>query len=211
MTLYRFHCSGPTQPPSELKPDDKDAELQPNLHNHHEPLKIDSDTIKYVNLDNITTPATRDRVLILTPLRDASAHLRQNFQLLSGLTYPHSFIDLAFLVGDCKDDTLSSLMSELESLQHASNPLRFRSAMIIEKDFGDNTGQSVEERHSFQAQGTRRRAIGRARNYLLYAALKPVHDWVYWRDVDIVESPESILEDFIKHDKDVLVPSRSAR
>ena len=59
----------------------------------------------------------------------------------------------------------------------------------------------------FKAQGTRRKAIGRARNYLLYTALRPVHDWVYWRDVDIVENPSSILEDFIHHDKDVLVPS----
>lgn len=207
MTLYRFHCNGPTQPPSELRSDDKDNELQPNLQNHHEPLRINSDTIEYVNLDNIVSTVT-ERVLILTPLRDAAAYLRRNFQLLSELTYPHSFIDLAFLVGDCKDDTLSTLISELESLQHASNTLRFRSATIIEKDFGDNTGQSVEERHSFPAQGTRRRAIGRARNYLLYAALKPVHDWVYWRDVDIVENPKGILEDFMKHDKDVLVPSR---
>ena len=80
--------------------------------------------------------------------------------------------------------------------------------MVIQKDFGDSTGQTVEERHSFQAQGKRRSAIGRARNYLLYTALRPVHRWVYWRDVDIVENPESILEDFMDHDKDVLVPSR---
>jgi Anp1 len=37
--------------------------------------------------------------------------------------------------------------------------------------------------------------------------LKPEHSWVLWRDVDIVESPPSILEDFIKHDTDVLVPN----
>ena len=143
----------------------------------------------------------------MTPLRDAASHLRQHFLLLSELTYPHQAIDLAFLVGDCKDDTLSTLNSELARMQLESNPQRFRSAMVIQKDFGDSTGQSVEERHSFRAQGTRRKAIGRARNYLLYTALRPVHDWVYWRDVDIVENPSSILEDFMGHDKDVLVPS----
>lgn len=161
-----------------------------------------------MNLDNLTFAKTRDRVLILTPLRDAAHHLRQHFNLLSELTYPHQAIDLAFLVGDCKDDTLATLSEELATLQRKSNPQRFRSAMVIQKDFGDITGQSVEERHSFRAQGTRRKAIGRARNYLLYTALRPVHDWVYWRDVDIVENPSSILEDFMKHDKDVLVPSR---
>ena len=80
--------------------------------------------------------------------------------------------------------------------------------MIVEKDFGDDTGQTVEERHSFKAQGVRRRAIGRARNYLLYTAMMPVHEWIYWRDVDIVENPPSILEDFMKHDTDILVPSK---
>jgi Anp1 len=30
-----------------------------------------------------------------------------------------------------------------------------------------------------------------------------------WRDVDIVDSPKKIIEDFIAHDKDVIVPSRS--
>lgn len=161
-----------------------------------------------MNLDNMTVATTHDRVLILTPLRDAASHLRQYFLLLSELTYPHRAIDLAFLVGDCKDNTLSTLDSELARMQLESNPQRFRSVMVIQKDFGDATGQSVEERHSFRAQGTRRKAIGRARNYLLYTALRPVHDWVYWRDVDIVENPSSILEDFMEHDKDVLVPSR---
>ena len=164
--------------------------------------------IEYMNLDNMTLTTTHDRVLILTPLRDAASHLRQYFLLLSELTYPHQAIDLAFLVGDCKDDTLSTLDSELARMQLESNPQRFRSVMVIQKDFGDSTGQSVEERHSFRAQGTRRKAIGRARNYLLYTALRLVHDWVYWRDVDIVENPSSILEDFMEHDKDVLVPSR---
>ena len=49
--------------------------------------------------------------------------------------------------------------------------------------------------------------MARARNYLLSAALKPDHSWVYWRDVDIVDSPKKILEDFVAHDRDIIVPS----
>ena len=147
-------------------------------------------------------------MLILTPLRDAAAHLHQHFKLLTELTYPHQSIDLAFLVSDCKDNTFSVLKEELEGLQDQSHPNRFRSAVIIQRDFGDTIGQDVEERHSFRAQAVRRMTIGRARNYLLYNALRPVHEWVYWRDVDIVENPSSILEDFMKHDKDILVPSK---
>ena len=191
-----------------MQPEDRPPGFTPDLQNPHEPIVLESDTVEYINLDNVTSAQTHDRVLILTPLRDAATHLRQHFKLLLELTYPHQAIDLAFLVGDCKDETLSVLNEELAIIQHESSPHRFRSAIVIQKDFGDNTGQTVEERHSFQAQGARRKAIGRARNYLLYAALRPVHDWVYWRDVDIVENPKSILEDFMKHDKDVLVPSR---
>ena len=190
---------------------DKTTGPTPELQNPHEPLVVESDTIAYTNLDNLTSAKTHDRVLILTPLRDAASHLRQHIKLLKDLKYPHQAIDLAFLVGDCKDETASILTEELVNLQFDPNPKRFRSAVIIYKDFGDVTGQSVEERHSFQAQGTRRKAIGRARNYLLYNALMPVHDWVYWRDVDIVESPDSILEDFMKHDKDIVVPSTSKK
>lgn len=134
-------------------------------------------------------------MLILTPLRDAATHLDTHFRLISELTYLHRNIDLAFLVGDSKDDTLLVLQDEIKRLQASSNPFRFHSVMIVEKDFGDNLSQGVQERHSFRAQGARRKGIGRARNYLLYAALKPEHRWVYWRDVDIVENPETVIED----------------
>ena len=166
---------------------------------------IGSESVESINA---TSVEARDRVLILTPLRDAASHLHQHFKLLSELTYPHESIDLAFLVSDCKDNTFSVLREQLESLQDEVNPHRFRSAMIMQRNFGDKMGQSVEERHSFRAQAARRKAIGLARNYLLYSAIRPMHDWVYWRDVDIVENPSSIIEDFIKHDKDILVPSR---
>ena len=166
---------------------------------------IGSESVESINA---TSVEARDRVLILTPLRDAASHLHQHLKLLSQLTYPHESIDLAFLVSDCKDDTFSVLREQLESLQDEVNPHRFRSAMIIQRDFGDTMDQSVEERHSFRAQAARRKAIGLARNYLLYSAIRPIHDWVYWRDVDIVENPSSIIEDFMKHDKDILVPSR---
>ena len=83
--------------------------------------------------------------------------------MLSSLTYPHYSIDLAFLVGDSTDDTLEVLRAEIDGLQKDSNPAQFRAAKIILKDFSANFDQKVEDRHSFAAQGTRRRSIGRAR------------------------------------------------
>ena len=185
----------------------------PVLFNHHAPIEINSSTIQHVDLNPIkSTPkavANKERVLILTPLRDAAPYIPKYFDLLSELTYPHNLLDLAFLVGDSSDDTLAVLSTELDRVQKRTDHIPFRSALIVEKTFGQQvTSQKVEDRHGFAAQGPRRKAIGRARNYLLYAALKPEHSWVYWRDVDIVDSPTKILEDFVAHDKDILVPSR---
>lgn len=186
------------------------AHLQtPVLFNHHAPIEVESPSIQSVDLNGImSTPradVNKERVLILTPLRDAAPFLIKYFDLLSELTYPHELIDLAFLVGDSTDDTLAVLSAELDRVQNREGP--FHSALIVEKDFGQIVGQSVEERHGFKAQGPRRKAIARARNYLLYTALKPEHSWVYWRDVDITDSPGKILEDFMEHNKDVIVPS----
>lgn len=183
----------------------------PVLFNHHAPVKVESSTIHHIDLNDImSTPRAalnRERVLIMTPLKDAAPYLSKYFDLLSELTFPHDLIDLAFIVGDSRDDTFAVLSAELDRVQKRADKIPFRSALIVQKDFGAVTGQSVQERHKFPAQGPRRKAIGRARNYLLYTALKPEHSWVYWRDVDIQDSPGTILEDFMDHNKDILVPS----
>jgi hypothetical protein len=210
----RFYCWGPSKPPMAMTKNENEewhAHLTtPVIFNHHKPVEINEKTIEHVDLNPIkSTPkgdTNKERVLILTPLRDASPFLAQHFDLISQLTYPHELIDLAFLVGDSTDDTLAVLAKELERVQ--KNPENaFRSAMIVEKDFGVTLSQDVEYRHSFEAQGPRRKAMGRARNYLLSAAMKPEHSWVYWRDVDIKDSPSKIIEDFQAHDVDVLVPN----
>ena len=212
-----YYCFGPSKPPTEMSINEMvswNAHLQtPVLFNHHEPYEVNSSSITTVDLNPIkSTPralANQERVLILTPLRDAAPYLAKYFDLLSELTYSHDLIDLAFLVGDSIDDTLAVLGSELDRIQSRTDKIPFRSATIVQKDFGKVVDMSVQEKHGFAAQGPRRKAIGRARNYLLYAALKPEHAWVYWRDVDIVDSPKKILEDFMAHDKDILVPSTS--
>lgn len=153
----------------------------------------------------------KERILIVTPLRNGAQFLPKHFELVSQLTYPHELIDLAFLVSDSSDDTLAVLAAELDRVQNKPDPKLggpFASVTIAEKDFGiGGEGLDIQSKHSFEFQGPRRKAMGKARNYLLSIALKPDHSWVYWRDIDIVESPPSIIEDFIKHDRDVLVPN----
>ncbi|ORY65531.1 Anp1-domain-containing protein [Pseudomassariella vexata] len=213
--MQSFYCWGPSKPPMDMTLNEQqawNAHLQtPVIFNHHAPITVNDTTITHVNLNPVksTTKALQneERVLIVTPLKDAAPYLSKYFELIAELSYPHHLIDLAFLVGDSTDDTLGVLAMELDRIQKRPDKIPFNSALVVEKDFGSHLSQSVEDRHGFEAQGPRRKAMGRARNYLLSAALKPDHSWVYWRDVDIVDSPQKILEDFIAHDRDVLVPN----
>jgi len=98
----------------------------------------------------------------------------------------------------------------LTALQADENPKQpFGEISIIEKDFGQKVNQDVESRHGFAAQANRRKLMAQARNWLLSAALRPYHSWVYWRDVDVETAPFTILEDLMRHNKDVIVPSKS--
>ncbi|EAW10150.1 ANP1/MMN9/VAN1 family protein [Aspergillus clavatus NRRL 1] len=214
--MQSFYCYGPSKSPMEMSINEMvawNAHTQtPVTFNHHEPYSVNESTIHNIDLNPIqSTPQAvekKERVLILTPLRDAAYHLPNYFNLLHNLTYPHDLIDLAFLVGDSSDETLSLLSSELTRIQsQTEDKVAFRSATIIQKEFNADTGMNIEDRHAFASQGPRRKAIARARNYLLYSALKPEHSWVYWRDVDISDSPPTILEDFIVHNRDILVPN----
>jgi hypothetical protein len=214
--MQNFYCYGSSKSPMQMSINEMvewNAHLQtPVIFNPHEPYEVNSSSISMVDLNPVkSTPkalTNSERVLILTPLRDAAQFLPKHFDLLSELTYPHELIDLAFLVGDCSDDTLAVLSSELKRIQdQVEEKIAFRNAMIVQKDFGPVVNMDIQNRHSFEAQGPRRKAMARARNYLLASALKSDHSWVYWRDVDIVDSPKKILEDFMAHDKDILVPN----
>lgn len=171
------------------------------------------ETVRYYDLSNTQGTARGwekdERILLCAPLRDAASHLPMFFGHLSNLTYPHNLIDLAFLVGDSKDNTLALLSESLTQLQAHEDPKQqFGEISIIEKDFGQKVNQDVESRHGFAAQASRRKSMAQARNWLLSAALRPVHSWVYWRDVDVETAPFTILEDLMRHNKDVIVPSK---
>ncbi|EEQ28336.1 N-glycosyl-transferase [Microsporum canis CBS 113480] len=212
--MQRYYCFGPSKPPNHMSANemvDWHSHLQtPVIFNHHEPYEVNNTSIQNINLNLIkATPkaaAMEERVLILTPLRNAARHLDKYFDLLSMLTYPHHLIDIAFLVSDSNDETLADLASNLNRVQSMPDNIPFRSAMVVEKDFGATLNMDVNAKHEYEAQAPRRKMMGKARNFLLATALKPEHSWVYWRDVDIADSPPKIIEDFVAHNKDILVP-----
>lgn len=170
------------------------------------------ETVRYYDLSNVQGTARgwerEERILLCVPLRDAESHLPMFFSHLRNFTYPHHLIDLAFLVSDSKDNTLQSLSDNLEAIQaDPDDKMHYGEISIIEKDFGQKVNQDVESRHGFAAQASRRKLMAQARNWLLSAALRPYHSWVYWRDVDVETAPFTILEDLMRHNKDVIVPN----
>lgn len=170
------------------------------------------ETVRYYDLSNVQGTAQgwqrEERILLCVPLRDAESHLAMFFGHLENFTYPHHLIDLAFLVSDSKDRTLQVLVENLERIQAEEDETKhYGEISIIEKDFGQKVNQDVESRHGFAAQASRRKLMAQARNWLLSAALRPYHSWVYWRDVDVETAPFTILEDLMRHNKDVIVPN----
>ena len=172
------------------------------------------ETVRYYDLNDVGGSARgwerEERILLCAPLRDAESHLPMFFAHLRNFTYPHHLIDLSFLVSDSKDRTLDLLSELLQGIQEDEDPkMPYGEISIIEKDFGQKVNQDVESRHGFAAQASRRKLMAQARNWLLSAALRPTHSWVYWRDVDVETAPPTILEDLMRHNKDVIVPSQS--
>jgi mannan polymerase II complex ANP1 subunit len=177
------------------------------------PQYYDIETLRYYDLEDVQGTSVgwerEERVLLCTPLRDAAPHLPMFFSHLRNFTYPHHLIDLAFLVSDSKDDTeglLSRMLADLQNDPDSTMP--YGEISVIHKDFGQAVGQDVESRHGFAAQAGRRKLMARARNWLLSAALRPYHSWVYWRDADVETCPFTIIEDLMRHDKDIIVPSK---
>lgn len=185
--------------------------LSLGLFKHKDEILIDS--VQYYDLSDVQGTSRgwqkEERILLCAPLRDAESHLDMFFSHLRNFTYPHHLIDLAFLVSDSKDKTLERLSQLAEELQADKDPDQpYGEISIIEKDFGQKVKQDVESRHGFAAQASRRKLMAQARNWLLSASLRPTHSWVYWRDVDVETAPFTILEDLMRHNRDVIVPSK---
>ncbi|KAI9279428.1 hypothetical protein BC943DRAFT_284069 [Umbelopsis sp. AD052] len=164
--------------------------------------------MSFANLNHLTASASardnKEHVLILTPLKNAVPYLDRYFELVDRLTYPKHLISLAFLVSDTTDETVDELQRHARELQSRwSN--RYHSIRIFEKDFKFELTE--EERHKYELQPKRRSFMARSRNYLLTAALTEEISWVLWLDVDVVDYPETILEDLQSVDEDIVVPN----
>jgi ADP-heptose:LPS heptosyltransferase len=140
-----------------------------------------------------------DKILILTPVKDARVYLPRYRQLLTDLTYPHRLISIGFLESDSSDDTYGAVKQMLPALQR-----EFRRAGIRKKDFGYQLPEGIH-RGAEQIQVERRAVLGRSRNHLLFHALDD-EDWVLWVDVDLIDYPPDIIESLLATGKDIVQP-----
>lgn len=167
--------------------------------------------VVHYHLNNVTnTPdpiANEETVLILTPLTRFYEGYWNN---LMALTYPHNLIAIGFIIPKTPEGkaATAALQAAIAIAQNGPESKRFASITILRQDF--DTGlesQDEKERHKKENQKTRRAAMSRARNSLLFTTMGPTTSWILWLDADIIESPPSLIQDLASHDKPVIVPN----
>jgi glycosyltransferase involved in cell wall biosynthesis len=140
-----------------------------------------------------------ERVLVLTPVKNAGAFLEHYFRSLYHLSYPQHLLSVAFLESDSTDQTYQKLHNKLPELKE-----RFRAVSLFKKDFGFRI-PPILSRWTPSLQVKRRTVLAKSRNHLLFRALQD-EDWVLWLDVDVIAYPPDIIERLLATGKEIVQP-----
>ncbi len=138
-------------------------------------------------------------VLVLTPMKDAAAFLDTYARLLEELDWPRDRLSIGALEGDSRDDTWSLLNNFARRLE-----ARAQRVSLHKKDYGFH----LPAGHARWAPGlqlARRQILARARNQLLFRALRD-EDFVLWVDVDLIAYPADVLHRLIGTGFDLVTP-----
>ncbi len=144
--------------------------------------------------------APDERVLILTPVKDAEEFLDGYFARLRTLTYPHERISLGMLESDSQDRSYERLLRERPALED-----EFRAVTICARDFGYRLPRG-RRRWERDLQLERRTTLARSRNHLLLRALAD-EDYVLWLDADVVQYPPDIIQTLLAAGKEIVQPN----
>lgn len=139
------------------------------------------------------------KILILTPIKDAATYVDSYFEGLQNLTYAKKLISIGILESDSIDGS-----DEVFSKACAVNKSEFREIRFFKKDFGFRMPADIP-RWEPMIQFRRRVILARCRNHLLFHALDD-EDWVLWLDVDVIQYPQDIIQRLLSFGKDILQP-----
>lgn len=142
-------------------------------------------------------PGDGQKILILTPFKNAAIHLQHYARLLERLDYDPSLISIGLLEGDSTDGTFEAL--QVLKLRWEQ---RFRRIDLLKHDYGL---KNKSARWAVGAQRVRRDILARARNRLLSVSLRDA-DWVLWLDADLVDYPSDLLKKLLGSGKEIVVP-----
>lgn len=142
---------------------------------------------------------TSPKILVLTPVKNASRHLRRHFELVSRLSVPRERLSIGFLESDSTDGTFEALEAALPDME-----ARCRRVTLAKRDYGFRMPPGVP-RWAPAYQLVRRANLARARNQLLFRALRD-EDWVLWVDVDVIEYPPDLVERLLAWRLDIMHP-----
>jgi peptide chain release factor subunit 1 len=138
-------------------------------------------------------------VLVLTPMKDAAAYLATYAQLLEALDWPRERLSIGALEGDSRDDTWAALNALAPRLEARAQRVGFH-----KKDYGFHL-PAGHPRWAPGVQRARRQILARARNQLLFRALRN-EDFVLWVDVDLAAYPADVLRQLIGTGFDLVTP-----
>lgn len=178
-----------------FSPKNRDSKIITNVpkdHIMHYDLNALADSVK---------ASGSGEVLILTPM---AKFLPEYWNNLNKLTYPHNLISLGFIVPRTPEGEVALRQLEVAVKRVQSKPKKFKKITILRQDTESLKSQLEKDRHARLTQKERRSMMALARNSLLFTTMSPYTTWVLWLDADIIETPSTLLEDMIVHDKPVL-------
>lgn len=139
------------------------------------------------------------KVLILTPIKDATPDLDGYFGNLAALDQRGLTLSIGMLESDSADATFDHARRGLEAIGG-----RFARTGLWQKPFGYRIPPGVP-RWAPEHQLARRSVLAKSRNHLLFHALDD-EEWVLWLDVDVIEYPPDLIQRLLSTRKTIVHP-----
>lgn len=157
--------------------------------------------VSFDNLNQENAENTSSNVLLLSLLYPSDVAQFDDFvKLIRNLDYPKSRLSIAFLLVNPVPTTLHAIRQHIQHA-HLGFPSRFYS-----KTFDHNL-VALGDEPIFELQPLWLSSKARARNYLLQTALTKDYDYVLWLEPSLSEIPQSLVQDLIETNADIVAPN----